>query len=418
MNRKLLKKKKKMKVFKVLFLMIAAWSSAQNFTGTLQPVEKDGLTQIIVQPELLSALQNNWDHFRILDSKKNEVPYVLNPNLSSNKKSVVENLKIVAVNTLPNISTSVIISNENAVKIDQLNLTIANTNVGKIYSISGSNDQNQWYGLVYNESLNDLESATNTEVLKNFRFPLNNYKFLKFEFVDKKSLPIQVLAASLKSDQATQEVPLIQLKNFKQTVSQNKTDKTTRIDIAFNSKQVINGLKFTISAPQFYLRDAAILVNRTKVVKREEKNYLESLVDFQLNSKAPNQFKFGEIFEKNLSIIIQNEDNLPLQISDIQFFQEPVLLISELKAGEKYNIVIDSTLLRPRYDLSNFEENVQSQLQQTEISNLSKVTAINHNKNENVFWRTPLFMWLCIGLALLVIGYFSMGLLKDLGKND
>lgn len=398
--------------------MIAAWSSAQNFTGTLQPVEKDGLTQIIVQPELLSALQNNWDHFRILDSKKNEVPYVLNPNLSSNKKSVVENLKIVAVNTLPNISTSVIISNENAVKIDQLNLTIANTNVGKIYSISGSNDQNQWYGLVYNESLNDLESATNTEVLKNFRFPLNNYKFLKFEFVDKKSLPIQVLAASLKSDQATQEVPLIQLKNFKQTVSQNKTDKTTRIDIAFNSKQVINGLKFTISAPQFYLRDAAILVNRTKVVKREEKNYLESLVDFQLNSKAPNQFKFGEIFEKNLSIIIQNEDNLPLQISDIQFFQEPVLLISELKAGEKYNIVIDSTLLRPRYDLSNFEENVQSQLQQTEISNLSKVTAINHNKNENVFWRTPLFMWLCIGLALLVIGYFSMGLLKDLGKND
>ncbi|MBF8456101.1 hypothetical protein IV494_02810 [Kaistella sp. G5-32] len=418
MNRKLLKKKKKMKVFKVLFLMIAAWSSAQNFTGTLQPVEKDGLTQIIVQPELLSALQNNWDYFRILDSKKNEVPYVLNPNLSSNKKSVVENLKIVAVNTLPNISTSVIISNENAVKIDQLNLTIANTNVEKIYSISGSNDQNQWYGLVYNESLNDLESATNTEVLKNFRFPLNNYKFLKFEFVDKKSLPIQVLAASLKSDQATQEVPLIQLKNFKQTVSQNKTDKTTRIDITFDSKQVINGLKFTISAPQFYLRDAAILVNRTHVVKRETKNYLESLVDFQLNSKAQNQFKFGEIFEKNLSIIIQNEDNLPLQISDIQFFQEPVLLISELKAGEKYNIVIDSTLLRPKYDLSNFEENVQSQLQQTEISNLSKVTAINQNKNENEFWRTPLFMWLCIGLALLVIGYFSMGLLKDLGKND
>lgn len=407
-----------MKVFKVLFLMIAAWSSAQNFTGTLQPIEKDGLTQIIVQPELLSALQNNWDYFRILDSKKNEVPYVLNPNLSSNKKSVVENLKIVAVNTLPNISTSVIISNENAVKIDQLNLTIANTNVEKIYSISGSNDQNQWYGLVYNENLNDLESATNTQILKNFRFPLNNYKFLKFEFVDKKSLPIQVLAASLKSDQATQEVPLIQLKNFKQTVSQNKTNKTTRIDIAFNSKQVINGLKFTISAPQFYLRDAAILVNRTQVVKRETKNYLESLVDFQLNSKAQNQFKFGEIFEKNLSIIIQNEDNLPLQISDIQFFQEPVLLISELKAGEKYNIVIDSTLLRPRYDLSNFEENVQSQLQQTEIINLNKVTAINQNKNENVFWRTPLFMWLCIGLALLVIGYFSMGLLKDLGKND
>ena len=397
--------------------MIAGWSSAQNFTATLQPVAKDGLTKIIVQPELLSALQNNWNYFRILDSKKNEVPYVLNPNLSSSGKSVVENLKIVAVNTIPNRSTSVIISNENAVKLDELNLIIANTNVEKIYSISGSNDQDQWYGLVYNESLNNLESSTDTQVLKNFRFPLNNYKFLKFEFVDKKSLPIQVLAASLKSDQATQQVSLIRLKNFRQTITQNKKDQTTKIDIAFNSKQVINGLKITVSAPQFYLRNAAIVVNRMRIVKREQKNYLESLVDFQLNSKAQSQFKFGEIFEKNLSIIIQNEDNLPLEIGDIQFFQEPVLLISELKAGEKYSIMIDSTLLKPRYDLANFESNVQSQIPEINIVNLVKVSPLKDQKVKNAFWKTPLFMWLCIGFALLVIGYFSLGLLKDLGKS-
>ena len=398
--------------------MFAAWSSAQNYTATLQPVEKDGLTKIRVQPELLSALQNNWNYFRILDSKKNEVPYVLNPSLNSTGESVVENFKIVAVNTLPNISTSVIISNEKAVKLDQLNLTIANTNVDKIYSISGSNDQNQWYGLVYNESLSNLESTTNTRVLKSFRFPLNNYKFLKFEFVDKKSLPIQVLAASLKSNQTTQDASLIQLKNFKQTISQNKTDKTTRIDIAFNSEQVINGLKFTISAPQFFLRNAALVVNKTRTVKREQQNYSESLVDFQLNSKAKNQFKFGEIFEKQLSIIIQNEDNLPLEIADIQFFQEPVLLISELKTGEKYSIIIDSTLSKPRYDLSNFEENVQSQVPEINIANLAKVSSSNKNSIKDTFWKTPLFMWLCIGFALLVIGYFSLGLLKDLGKND
>lgn len=415
MNQKI---QQKMKIFRILFFLTVGWSSAQNFTAALQPAEKDGLTKINVQPELLSALQNNWNYFRILDAHKNEVPYVLNPNLSSTGKSVVENLKIVAVNTLPNISTSVIISNENAVKLDQLNLTIANTNVEKIYSISGSNDQNQWYGLVYNESLNDLESSTNTQVLKNFRFPLNNYRFLKFEFVDKKSLPIQVLAASLKSDQSTREVPLIQLKNFKQIISENKTDKTTKIDISFNSKQVMNGIRFKISAPQFYLREAAILVTRTRVVKRQELTYKWSLVDFQLNSKAQNQFKFGEIFEKNISIVIQNEDNLPLEIADIEIFQEPVLLISELKAGEKYSILIDSNLSKPRYDLSNFEENVQTQLPEINIVNLAKISSSNKDTIKNAFWKTPLFMWICIGFALLVIGYFSLGLLKDLGKND
>lgn len=403
---------------KVLFLLFTSWCTAQNYTGNLQPVAKDGLTKIVVEPELRSALQNNWDYFRILDSKGNEVPYAVNTRKTSEKGTVIRDLKILSKSSSPNVSTSIIIANETKTKFDQLTLTIANTEVVKTYSISGSDDQNQWYGLVNNETVGDLYSSTATEVKRDFSFPLNNYKFLRIDFVDKKSLPIQVLSASATINVDAQNLALLELKDFKQTITQNKSEKTTIIDLQFKTKQVIDGLKFNISEPQFYRRNAEILVNKTRLRNRKQESYRESVASFQLNSKTQNQFRITEVFEKNMSIEIENQDSSPLVINEIKLFQEPVSLISELKASEKYTIVVDSTLSTPQYDLSYLDDTIQAPLPETQITNLEKYNAKNKENTEDSFWKTPLFMWICIGFALVVIAYFSKGLLKDLGNNQ
>lgn len=406
------------KLNKVLFLLFASWCTAQNYTGKLQPVVTDGLTKIVVEPELRSALQNNWDYFRILDSKGNEVPYALYTGTISDSGSVVKDLKILSKSSIPNVSTSIIIANESRIKFDLLTLTIANTEVVKTYSISGSDDQNQWYGLLNNETVDGLYSSTATEVKRDFRFPLNNYKFLRIDFVDKKSLPIQVLSASVTVNLDAQDLALVELKDFQQTISQNKSEKTTIIDLQFKNKQVIDGLKFSISEPQFYRRNAVVVVNRTRLKNRKQENYREPVASFQLNSKTQNQFRINEIFEKNITIEIENQDSSPLVIDEIKFFQESVGLISELKAGEKYTIVVDSALSEPKYDLSYLDDIIQTQFSETQITNLEKYNSKNKEKTEDLFWKTPLFMWVCIGFALVVIAYFSKGLLKDLGSNQ
>ena len=403
---------------KVLFLLIASWCTAQNYTGKLQPVTKDGLTKIVLEPELRSALQNNLGYFRILDSKGNEVPYALHTRTISNRGSVVKGLKILSKNSIPNVSTSIIIANEARTKFDMMTLAIANTNVVKTYSISGSDDQNQWYGLVNNETVGDLYSSTATEVKRDFNFPLNNYQFLRIDFVDKKSLPIQVLSASVETDRDAQNVALLELKDFQQTITQNKSEKTTIIDLTFKTKQVIDGLKFSISEPKFYRRNAEMVVNKTRLKNRKQEIYRESVASFQLNSKTQNQFRITEIFEKNITIEIENQDNSPLIIDEIKLFQEQVSFISELKASEKYTIIIDSTLLVPKYDLSYLEDTILTPLTETQITTLEKYNASNKESIEDSFWKTPLFMWICIGFALVVIAYFSKGLLKDLGNNQ
>ena len=406
------------KLNNILILLIASWCSAQNYIGTLQPVSKDGLTKIIVQPELRSAIHNNWSYFRILDSKKNEVPYVIRSAETSNTENTVENLKIISNNSIPNVSTSIIIGNEKGRKLDNLYLKIANTEIVKTYSISGSNDQNQWYGLVSNEIADDLQSSTFTQVEKNFRFPVNNYQFLKIDFIDKKSLPIQVLSASLKTTQNLQKTHLVELKNFRQTITENKSTKTTTIQLKFDSRQVIDGLKFDISGPNYYLRNAEITVNRTRLSKRKQDTYTESVANFQLNSKSQNQFSIGELFEKNITIEIENQDNAPLVIDEIKLFQKPVLLIADLKATEEYTIVVDDKLSSPQYDLSYFDNSTNIKMPEISINYLKKTDVKAQETKQESFLKSPLFMWICIGLALIVIAYFSMGLLKDLGKQD
>lgn len=406
------------KLNKVLFLLFASWCTAQNYTGNLQPVATDGLTKIVVEPELRSALQNNWDYFRILDSKGNEVPYAFDTRTISGTGSVLKEFKILSKSSIPNVSTSIIIANESRIKFDLLTLTIANTEVVKTYSISGSDDQNQWYGLVNNETVDGLYSSTATEVKRDFSFPLNNYKFLRIDFVDKKSLPIQVLSAAVTVNRDAQDLALVELKDFKQKITQNKSEKTTIIDLQFKNKQVIDGLKFSISEPQFYRRNAVVVVNRTRLKNRKQENYREPVASFQLNSKTQNQFRINEVFEKNITIEIENQDSSPLVIDEIKFFQESVALISELKAGEKYTIVVDSALSEPKYDLSYLDDIIQTQFSETQITNLEKYNSKNKEKTEDLFWKTPLFMWICIGFALVVIAYFSTGLLKDLGSNQ
>lgn len=211
---------------------------------------------------------------------------------------------------------------------------------------------------------------------------------------------------------------MVELKDFQQTISQNKSEKTTIIDLQFKNKQVIDGLKFSISEPQFYRRNAVVVVNRTRLKNRKQENYREPVASFQLNSKMQNQFRINEIFEKNITIEIENQDSSPLVIDEIKFFQESVALISELKAGENYTILVDSILSAPKYDLSYLDDMIQTQFSESQITNLEKYNSKNKEKTKDLFWKTPLFMWICIGFALVVIAYFSKGLLKDLGNNQ
>ena len=411
-------KRKMMNKLSSLFLVLAtSWFMAQNFTGELTTPTKSGFTEIQLGPEVRSAMHNNRAYFRILDSKKNEVAYVVKEHATAVQREYTTPLTIVSKNSIPNVSTSVVIENEAVQKLEELTLRVANTDVVKTYSVSGSNDQNSWFGLVNSETADDLKSEQYTEVEKIIRFPLNNYRFLKIEFNDKKSLPVQVLSASLKKNQDVVQSALLEIDNFKQSLTEDRANKKTIVQLSFDSRQVIDGIQFLISEPKFFRRKAELFVPYVSVKKRQKISTLESAGILQLDSKTQNKFDIGQIFEKNITVEIENEDNAPLMISQIKLFQNPLSVVADLKVGENYTVIVDSTLSVPRYDLDYFEDRFKDDMPKIQVVNLKLDNKDATVKAEEPFWKKPVFMWICIGLALLVIAFFSRGLLKDLSQN-
>lgn len=409
----------KMKTVYSFFVLFSVYSSifAQQYEGKINAVPTSGLHRIVIPPEVRALSLNNNNHIRIYDAHKNEVPYILYTAKSTS--SNFEPFPIVAKNTVTNVATSILVANTKRIPIEDILLKIANTDVVKKYNISGSNDSLQWFGLVNNASVRDLHESDKTSVDRIFSFPLNDYKFLKFDFMDDKSLPINVLSAG-RLKHHTYVSPEVSLTNFKQTITTDKKSKTTKIDIVFASPQVIDGIQFDISQPNHYVRAAQIFEYTSRIRKQEKEIYLETISTLELNSKTGNKFQFKPILSSQLTIEIHNADNPELHINKIIFFQKPISIITDIQANENYSLVIDTKNTAPNYDLAASQINFSQDFPMATIVDIKalstpKVAAV---AVKQPFWQTPTFMWTCMVIAVVLLAYFSLGIIRDLSKKD
>ena len=401
--------------FALLLIFIAYQGFAQNYSGTLSTLNQEGLHLILLNPEVRSAINSNTNFFRILDANKNEVAFVNYKPKNENKLDFVE-LPIVSKRVLRDSLTSIQIENSRKRSLNNVVVVIANTSVEKYYNVSGSNDGESWFGLVQNQQLNNLNSEKQKEVEKTISFPLNNYSFIRIDLIDKKSLPINVLKAGVFQSEINY-VDQLEIVGFTQKIISNKENKNTQISIRFQSPQVISKINFDVRS-DLYFRNARILVNKSRKIKKRTDNYQEEISSFVLNSKTNNQFILDDFFEKEFIIEIDNQDNQPLEISKISFFQSPEYVLANLKVADNYEVIVDTTLSKPNYDLQNFEFENSKELNVLTIDNFKKATIVNAENQEQKFWETQWFLWLCIAIGGLAVSYFALEMLKDMKEKQ
>ena len=97
------------------------------------------------------------------------------------------------------------------------------------------------------------------------------------------------------------------------------------------------------------------MLNKTRTIKKRIENFQYNVFNFELHSGTHNTFDVPYLFEKEIIIEIENNDNPPLNIKHLKFFQKPLYIICDLKSTESYEAIIDTTLQRPVYDLVNFK---------------------------------------------------------------
>lgn len=405
----------KIKLF-ISFCFISIFGFGQSLKGAIERVEEKGFHRILIAPEVRSASNENFDFLRIYDDEKKEIPYVVDFNKDyffsnrysplriSDQKQFKDSVSYYIVNVVQNMKYC-----------SELSLKIANTGLTKEYNISGSDDGIHWFGLVMNSMLYDLNDFQNTYVRKTVSFPNNSYKFLKIEFIDKNSMPIKLLEVGYFIGDEKIE-PTTVLEVFKHKIIEDKTNKKTIIKFSADNLYTVDGIAFNFKNSRFF-RKASVFIKETRSVKKKSEIYRKSVATFNLDSNSANSFKWESFQAKDFEIEIDNLDNEPLEIKEIKLLQHQFYLIADLDVSKNYEIVVDSTLSKPQYDLVKFLPIDLTQLNVIRISDFKKISS-NKASITQQFWQTKWFLWTAIVVAGLIIGYFAFGLLKEVEKKD
>lgn len=406
-----------MKLNKFLVIILATNSllAQHKTTAKIDAIKESGLHKIVLPAEIRSYSKEELGDFRILDSKEIEVPYyILQTNNEVTTSSFSES-KILSKTVVPKSKTIIVFENPKT-SIAEIVLSITNSDVTKPYSISGSNDQKEWFGLVNNSMLNGLENSEDTSVFKTISLPLTSYRYLKIDFNDKKTLPINVLKIGFFNNKTSNpKIEEIFPKNTQ--ITQFTSLKKTRIQVSFHNPQIVNQISFHITNPNLFQRNARIFLNKKKSTNQKEAIYPEILSNFELNSDTKNTFNIPQIFEKECFIEIENRDNPPLTLAKIKFFQKQIAVIADLKANEKYTIQTGNPKLpAPEYDLENFRNSIDNNLPEAKIYNIKHLDSQKTNLKNQSIWQQAWFMWLCIGLGGIAVAFFTKSLIKDMKK--
>ncbi|TDW47264.1 hypothetical protein EV144_105282 [Flavobacterium sp. 270] len=402
----------------ILLLLLANISFGQfQTTGKLKGVAQNGFHEIRLSPEIRSFSKQDLSDIRIFNSKGNEIPYFIQNSTTISSDSFTE-YPIISKKVEPKKSTSIIIEVPSTKNNKQLSLFIANSDAVKKYSISGSDDQKEWFGISDSQSLYDLNSASEASVVKTISYPLSTYKYLKIDFDDKKTLPINILkVGNFTTSIQTQSLDLIVPK--KSATTEIPSKKETQIHILFDAPQIINQIVFEVSKPTYYNRQVVLYKKTTREIKRKSQVYEEEIASFELNSNVKNSFTIPEIFEKEIFIKIENQDNLPLTIAAVKFNQKPISIIADLDAGESYTLKTgNKNSIQPDYDLSNFKNKIGTVLPQINIYDVQHKTEVKSSVEGKSFWQQSWFMWVCIIVGAVTILFFTASLVKDLKKQN
>jgi len=407
----------KLNKISAFLILIASGVLAQpKTTAKIHAVPQSGLHKISLPAEIRSFSKENLSDFRIIDSKGNEVPYYILQENNESTSSLFSEFKILSRTAIPKKETTIIFENDKK-SISEIALLISNSDVTKPYSISGSNDQKEWFGLVNKAVLGNLENIEDVTVYKTIPLPLSSYRYLKIDLNDSISLPINILKIGFFTHKINaSDWVEIQTKNIK--TMQIQAQRKTLIHVAFKYPQIINQINFTVSNPNLFQRNARIFINKKTVIKHKTKTYRETLSTFQLNSTQKNSFTVQQLFEKDFFIEIENNDNQPLTFAKIQFFQNPITIIADLKANDNYSIQTGNAALNhPEYDLENFKNNINTNIPEATIHDIQHLVVKENKIKTQSFWQQAWFMWICIGLGGIAIVSFTANLVKDMKKH-
>ncbi len=442
-----LKKMKKTSIIAIAFCSMAMSGIAQefNYQAQVEVPKKDEFHKILLSPEITGRMTRDLADIRIYSDDQRQIPYYVESETHNTRLTGFKNYTIYDRDYQRgwDYQSRYYLKNTEGTKINHIVLKIRNFSDAKRARLSGSDDGRQWFTIKDGYSLHEVVSNSDSYNYKVLHFPLSSYKYYKIEVDDRWHRdPINVMEAGYFTDDlehgSYQKAITPTL-----TQTEDRDKKTSRINIKFSHTQWVDKIRFEMNREENFYREAELFV---KNYNEDSTFYFDKVQTFWLSSTQLNELRFSKFKCREMELVIHNKDNYPVKITGADAYQLKNYLVADMKKGRQYFVQYGNRQAKkPEYDILYFKNDVPENLRilktfneqrldvfRPEASDAPVVTegpyltedqpevaqpnAPAEIEEETPFYKSQTFVWICIGVVIVVIGFMSirmMGEVKD-----
>lgn len=407
---------KRCKFILLLLVFITGHGIAQTsfrYKRSIDGVKEAGWYSLVLPPAIFQKLNPGLSDFRLYTMEGTdtvEVPYLVDVRHDEVARKEVQ---------LPVFNKSkkdgelfVSFSLQPSEKVNSLDLAFEEPNYFAFVTLEGSDDKSQWYEIVRDRRIVSIKSEKGDYALSGIVFPLTEYRFLRIRV--KGDIPLTFRHASFHYNDYTpgvyQEIPL------RWNLHHDKKTRESFVDIRLRDLEPVSSVALKADSTRDYYRRFRLeyLRDSTQTDKGWLK-YYSPVHSGYLTSFRPNVFDFDWQTAKELRIVIDNQDNPPLDIKGVTARGPEVHVTAYLKPGSNFMLYGAAAVRAPSYDLAHFQKKISGAPLKGSFSAEEKL--IQDRPAAKPLFENKLWLWSIMIVMIGALGFFTLKMMRPGAMN-
>jgi hypothetical protein len=380
------------------------------------PAATDSWHKVILDKAILARVQPSLHDLRVIGINAKgdtlQMPYLLK-ELKQETKSETVSASILNSGKQNGRYTYTLQLDDN-ITINEIVLRFQEPNYERKVRLEGSQDLKNWTLIAQDYRILSIHNDFTNYSFNKIRFPDSRYLYYRISF-ESEIEPELKGATCLKTVKNSGNYQQWQTRDIK--IRQDKENQTTVIDFELAQKSAVSKVALEVEADvDFYRRlKLQYLADSSQTPSGEWRYFYVNAYEGVLSSFEERVFSFpNAVFSNKFRIIIYNNNNNPLIISDIRAsgHQYELWVRFDEMTKENYLLYGFAEAYAPYYDLQNFENSVPGSLTVLELGAEEKRKLIEKPK-QNPLFENPIWLWSMMGIVILLLGFFSLKMLKS-----
>ncbi|MCB0400996.1 MAG: hypothetical protein KDD41_02860 [Flavobacteriales bacterium] len=404
-----------MKILAILIALLGLrplFAQGYQYQADVEQPQETGFCQVQLDPSITTKLNASFSDLRLRNGKGVEQPYILEKEAFSVHKRVFKTYRLVEKKRWRNGATVLYVENEAKDMINNIQLQIRNFDVRKRLELAGSDDYEDWYAIKENYVFWSANGKDTTSEAKGLYFPYSDYRYYRIIIYDVYSMPINVLQVGY-FDTYREQGKFSKIDNPELYRIDSNEVKETYIKLKFNGNPYFDKLTFKVDKPEFYYRKARLALKQKDYKGR---TYYQTITRFVLHSNSELTLFETAFPHQEFYLIVENEDNPPLEGLNIEAYQLNHRLISYFETGENYTLVFgsDSVLPVPNYDLQFFRDKIGKQVPVLSVRRIRPFAEAESKKGSPA---DTTVLWIVVAVVALLLGLISYKMITEMEKK-